>query len=153
MSKKWVYILIDLPLLLGAIWLALTGLLISLVLPPRSGNNMVWGLTRHEWGDVHFWTAMVLLALLVIHLAVHWSWLCATIAGMLGRTTLPGRWARHLAAAAFVAVLLAGGAIFLWTAWTSVRPNPDRRGWVADDSHRDEGYRGGGRRRGWAALE
>lgn len=65
--------------------LAGTGLLIHFSLPAGSGGNSVLGLTRHDWGDVHFWIAMGFLALITVHLLLHVSWIKAmTVAGAKG---------------------------------------------------------------------
>lgn len=66
----------------AALWivscaLAGTGLLMSFRLPPgsRGGRGLSalgWG--RHDWGDLHMWLAYGFLALLVLHLALHWRW-------------------------------------------------------------------------------
>jgi hypothetical protein len=52
------------------------------VLPPGSGNLSVWGLGRHAWGGLHFWLAAGLIVLLVLHLALHWAWVCASTRGI-----------------------------------------------------------------------
>lgn len=31
-------------------------------------------MNRHEWGDLHTWTAYGFVALIFVHLAVHWRW-------------------------------------------------------------------------------
>ncbi len=31
-----------------------------------------WG--RHDWGDFHSWVSYAFLALIVVHLALHWRW-------------------------------------------------------------------------------
>lgn len=66
-----------------ALWLVFclltgTGLMLKLRLPPgsRGGQGLsVWGLSRHEWGDVHFWAAIVMIALTVLHFALNWTWM------------------------------------------------------------------------------
>ncbi len=54
-----------------------TGLLLYLKLPHGRGNRFhsVMGLTRHEWGNIHFWFSMVMITLVAAHLALHWQWL------------------------------------------------------------------------------
>lgn len=55
-----------------------TGLLLAFRLPPgsRGGRGLTaMGWDRHEWGDVHTWLSYAFLALIVIHLALHWRWL------------------------------------------------------------------------------
>lgn len=54
-----------------------TGLLLAYRLPPgsRGGHGLsALGWTRHDWGDLHFWISFAFLALLLIHLALHWRW-------------------------------------------------------------------------------
>lgn len=38
-------------------------------------EKYLWGLHRHEWGELHLWVALAFLALVIIHLALHWRWL------------------------------------------------------------------------------
>lgn len=75
MKKTDVNFVVDFSALIGFLMLVSTGLLMYLVLPPRSGRSMVWGLTRHEWGDIHFWVSVIFLALIVVHTLLHWSWI------------------------------------------------------------------------------
>ena len=58
-----------------------TGLLLRYVLPPGSGHNGigVLGLTRHEWGAVHFWLSVFTVALIGVHIALHWRWICSIL--------------------------------------------------------------------------
>ena len=86
-------------LLNGVLFLSLiiTGSILKWVLPPGSGGGgggeymgrgfrggrgpaaTLASLTRHEWGDVQFWIALSLVALILLHLALHWGWLRASI--------------------------------------------------------------------------
>jgi hypothetical protein len=97
-----------------------TGLLVRFVLPPGSGERRsLWEYTRHDWGDVHFWLAVTLGALVLIHVALHWGWVCGIVQSWLP----PGRRAgpksssrRNLAGAAFLLVVAGLVAGFLWAA-------------------------------------
>lgn len=52
-----------------------TGLLLAFRMPPGSGGRLTaLGLTRHEWGDWHTWLSYAFLALIALHLALHWRW-------------------------------------------------------------------------------
>jgi len=75
MKKADVNIVVDFSALVGFLMLVSTGLLMYLVLPPRSGRSMVWGLTRHQWGDIHFWVSMIFLGLIAVHTLLHWNWI------------------------------------------------------------------------------
>lgn len=72
-------IVIDVISFLCLILLLLTGLLIHYVLPRGSQGNSVLGLTRHDWGDVHFWIAIIFVSVIIIHLILHSSWIKASL--------------------------------------------------------------------------
>jgi hypothetical protein len=65
----------------------LSGLVAWLVLPSggyRGGRNPFYGatlfsLTRHEWNDIHLWAGLTLIAILAIHLVLHWPWVVCTL--------------------------------------------------------------------------
>ncbi len=68
-----------------------TGFLLEYILPPGSGRidhgglhkpiTVVWGLTRHQWGDIHFWVAIALMACMAVHLWIHWKWILVSFKG------------------------------------------------------------------------
>lgn len=69
---------LNLLLWLGFCGLAGTGLLLALRLPPgsRGGRGLsAFGLDRHDWGDVHTWIGYAFVALILVHLLLHWRWL------------------------------------------------------------------------------
>ena len=54
------------------IMLLSTGVLLHYIIPPRSGQYyQVLGMSRHQWGDVHFMIAVAFVSVLVIHLILH----------------------------------------------------------------------------------
>jgi FtsH-binding integral membrane protein len=58
------------------LFLSSTGLLLHFVLPPGSGRKLaVWEMGRHDWGEIHLILAFIILALMVVHLLLHWSWI------------------------------------------------------------------------------
>jgi hypothetical protein len=79
----------DLLNLLFFLGLAFTGVILKYVLPPGTGRGQgggrgfhggrevrtLWGWDRHEWGELHFWLAVLLVVALVIHLIQHWRWI------------------------------------------------------------------------------
>jgi hypothetical protein len=70
-----------------------TGFVLRYMLPPGSGGPVgahgggareyltVWGLSRHEWGDLHYWFSLALMALLAVHLILHWAWISSMVRG------------------------------------------------------------------------
>jgi hypothetical protein len=41
----------------------------------------LWGWTRHEWGEFHFWVAWTMMAVLAMHLVLHWKWIVGIVRG------------------------------------------------------------------------
>ncbi len=82
--------LVDVLTLLAIFVMIVTGLVIRLVLPPGTGGRhgegglLLWSRGRHDWGDMHFWASVVLGMLLVVHVALHCSWVCTTVRRSLG---------------------------------------------------------------------
>ena len=59
--------------------LALTGMLLAFGLPGGIGRDaQLWGLSRHDWGEVHFWIAVSFLLAIAVHFVLHWTWIRAT---------------------------------------------------------------------------
>ncbi len=55
-----------------------SGLLLQYRMPPRHGRGPVLyslGLDRHEWGDLHFYFGLVMIAATLAHLFLNWAWL------------------------------------------------------------------------------
>lgn len=54
-----------------------TGLILAFrLLPGRDHRGTtLWGMDRHEWGDIHTGLAYFLVALIALHLLIHWRWL------------------------------------------------------------------------------
>lgn len=68
--------LIDIIAFVTFIFVVSTGVLMRYVLPPKSGQTTeIFGMSRHEWGDVHFYITSLFLAILSIHLILHWRFI------------------------------------------------------------------------------
>jgi len=67
-----------------------TGYIIRFPLPPGTNKSLsLWGLTRHQWGTIHFWISLGLLALVAVHVCLHWQWIVVSVKRRLGRTASP----------------------------------------------------------------
>lgn len=88
--------IIDVVAFVGFTLVATTGFLLHVLFPPGSGGlhglgagrgvaakpiTFVWGLTRHDWGNIHFWIAVGLMVTLAVHLVLHWRWIVCGIRG------------------------------------------------------------------------
>lgn len=102
MNKSLVNFMVDCCLLTAVFFLGSTAGIMRFVLPPGSGQAVrLWGMDRHEWGQIHFWIAVALLSMVTLHLALHWRW----IANM-----VKGRWT--LAAIVLLAIVALAAAPF-----------------------------------------
>jgi hypothetical protein len=87
---------VDVLAFISFIFLIATGFLLKYVLPHGSGSlgsggqgwraasrpvALVWGMTRDEWGTVHFWLAVAFLAVIALHLFIHWRWIVVSFKG------------------------------------------------------------------------
>jgi hypothetical protein len=76
--------ILNLVLWLSFCAMAGTGLLLAFRLTPcpRGGRGLeALGFVRHQWGDFHTWISYVFIALILIHLAMHWRWLWQVASG------------------------------------------------------------------------
>jgi Domain of unknown function (DUF4405) len=95
-NRPKVNLTIDVTAFVCAIFLITTGFLLEYTLPPGSGRLgtegfgtgpgglhrpvlLLWGLTRHEWGNIHFYLAIGLMAALSLHLVLHWQWIVCMV--------------------------------------------------------------------------
>lgn len=80
MQRSTLNLLID--LLAAALFLGMvaTGYILWFPLPPGTNKELsLWGLLRHQWGEVHFWIAAALFATVLVHASLHWNWLVTVI--------------------------------------------------------------------------
>jgi len=97
-NRPRVNLIIDVVAFMCAVFLIATGFLLEYSLPPGSGRLgtegfgsgpgglhrpilLLWGLTRHEWGNIHFYLAEGLMGALSLHLLLHWQWIVCMIQG------------------------------------------------------------------------
>mgnify|MGYP001066443896 CR=1 FL=1 len=127
MKKSKLNLVIDGVLLLCIAAIAGIGFLIKYVLVPgyrcweiydRNVDLSFWGLDRHEWGTIHLGVGFVFLALLVLHIVLHWSMVVSIY-----RTLIPNRILRCI-----VTVVLICLAIFLLTFSFFIKPEVQERG-------------------------
>ena len=98
-----------------------TGYLLRCVLPPGTHRtHMLWGLLRHQWGTVHTWISVILLAVLAVHVALHWRWLVMGLSRRFGVAAWAARSPRLAGLTVLAAAVLPLTALVL-AAHVSVR--------------------------------
>jgi cytochrome b subunit of formate dehydrogenase len=92
--KKW---LLDAIIFLSGLVAALSGIYFLFVPSGgyQGGRNPIYGLTilfsRHTWDDLHTWSGVLMIAVAVLHFALHWRWVKVmskrTVKALLSRET------------------------------------------------------------------
>jgi hypothetical protein len=89
MKRGTLNFIIDLFSFVIFIGLITTGFIMKYILPPGSGGRgrmanggqggehikSLLSMGRHDWGDIHFYLAVVFVILLVLHLFLHFDWI------------------------------------------------------------------------------
>jgi hypothetical protein len=117
--------------------LSVTGGIMHWVLPPGSGQRLsLWGWGRHDFGGLHFWLSVGLMALIVVHVAVNWAWTCAVVRALFSRESKPlTPRVRLLLGMAALAVWCVVVGVLLWWANGSVAGS--------DNGRSEHGFHGG----------
>jgi hypothetical protein len=90
--------IVDLISFIVFVGLAFTGFIVKFILPPGTGGlgrelsggrgreevKYLWSMTRHEWGDIHFYLAVGFATLMVVHIILHWGWIKRYFKSMFG---------------------------------------------------------------------
>ncbi len=85
MKRTSVNLWLDVVSLLVMLSLVVTGGLMYFVLPPGTGHtHFLFGLGRHDFGQVHFYLAVAAVVLMALHVALHWNWVCCVIGKAFG---------------------------------------------------------------------
>jgi hypothetical protein len=85
---------------LNLLALVFTGFIMKYILPPGSGGvgrvlhggtghgtpyKQLWSMTRHEWGSIHFYLAVMFVVLMIIHIILHWTWIKCYVKSVFSR--------------------------------------------------------------------
>jgi hypothetical protein len=88
MKRAALISLIDVVAFIAFLFLTSSGILLRYLLPPGSGRwSEVWGMTRHQWSELHFWIAVFFFAVLAFHLLQHWRFVLGLFRGHLQECT------------------------------------------------------------------
>ncbi len=113
MTKSKLNLVIDALMLLCMATMAGIGLLMKYVLIPGQARWAIYGrnvelyfrgLDRHQWGTIHFAIGLALIALLILHIVLHWGTILAIY-----RSLIPSRLVRWI----IVVILICLTAILL----------------------------------------
>ena len=100
MLRNTVNFILDLMSFLNLLMLIFTGYVMRYILPPGSGGlgriahggsgqgihiKELWSMTRHEWGSIHFYLAVIFVVLMIIHIILHWKWITYYVKSVVSR--------------------------------------------------------------------
>lgn len=118
-SRSQTNFIIDIFMMLVMMLTAGVGLLIKYVLLPGFQRNIkygrdvdlaFWGLDRHAWGTVHLVISMVLVALVLLHILLHWRQIKCLYRNLVRN---PQQRIGYAFALLFICVVLAIGPLFI----------------------------------------
>lgn len=114
MNRTQLNLWLDITLFVAMLGLAVTGGILHFVLPPGSGHfRSLFGLTRHDIGDIHSILALASIFLVATHVVLHWSWVCCALAKAMRRPA-PSRRTRTIAGVVvLIATMLMMGVFWL----------------------------------------
>ena len=90
-SWSWINLLLDAALLMAFTALAFAAVVVRFVFPPgpAAAGWTLWGFDYDAWGGIQFGLLAILAGGILVHVMLHWSWVCNVIA-----SRLAGRGAR-----------------------------------------------------------
>lgn len=89
MKRSSLNFIVDLVSFIDLLGIVLTGIIMKYVLPPGTGGcgrevsggmgrehiRSLWSMTRHEWGSIHYYLALLFIVLMTAHILLHWGWI------------------------------------------------------------------------------
>jgi len=111
--NDWKY-LVNALLFVDMCSLFVIGLLLAFVVPSGKGryaDKHFMGLHRHGWADLHFYLALFLVALLILHLWLNWTWVAQST-----KRYFSNRWKKALLSLSFawLVVIVFGWIMMKW---------------------------------------
>jgi len=130
MNRTILNIIIDLLAALLFLGMIATGYILRFPLPPGTNkSHILWSLSRHQWGEIHFWISLGLLVTMMIHLVLHWNWI-VTVIGKRCHLVKSSHPSLFRCGAWTLGIIILSFTAFAWFAQTSVQEidRPMRRG-------------------------
>lgn len=75
LKKHTQNVIIDFISFLCMMVLAITGILLHFRLPHGSHDATLMGFSRHQWGEFHFWVAIIFISGIFVHMLLHIPWI------------------------------------------------------------------------------
>ncbi len=66
--------LVDLINFILFIVVTVSGVVLKYALPGAPGPTF-WGMTRRPWGDIHWYSSVAFVIMVIVHIVLHWNWI------------------------------------------------------------------------------
>jgi hypothetical protein len=126
-SRALVNFALDMLLLLLFVALSIVSVIVQFVFPPGVSAKgwHLWGLNFGQWCGLQFGLLSVLGFGIVVHVMLHWTWICSVLARqILGQRDVPDNGLRTVYGVALLIGLLMTGAILIGLAMISIQMPP-----------------------------
>ncbi len=87
MSRSWINFWLDSLLLCLFCALMTVSVIVRFIFPPTTESRSwrLWGATHDDWANAQFCLVAALALGILLHLMLHWSWVCGLLATKLGK--------------------------------------------------------------------
>lgn len=118
---------LDAALMLNFVVLSVTAVIVQFVFPPGVSAKgwRLWTFDYGQWCGFQFFLLSLLGVGVVVHIMLHWSWVCGIVARrILGESRVPDSGLQTLYGVALLIILLLGGAVVTGAAMITIRMPP-----------------------------
>lgn len=118
---------LDALLMLAFVALSITAVIVQFVFPPgvTAKGWLLWGMDFGQWCSIQFATLAVLGFGVVVHVMLHWQWVCGVVVRkLLHRKELPDDGIRTIYGAGLLIGLLLTGATIVGIAMLTIQMPP-----------------------------
>ena len=121
MKRPFWNLAVDLTVAALLVGMVATGYILTWPLPPGTNkSHSLWGLGRHQWGQVHIGISFGLLLAVAVHSVLHWSWVVTMMRRQFGGSAAPPQ--RPMVSLMTTAGVLAACLVgFAWLTQSAVR--------------------------------
>lgn len=108
MSMAFINVWLDAGLLFTVAFVGWVTAMLQVVFPaPTSADGWVlWGLSFDQWRDAQFFSLCLFAGLVLVHVMLHWNWVCSVIATQVLRRNRPDSGMQTIYGVAILIVLL-----------------------------------------------
>lgn len=124
LSRTLINLWLDVALLINFLGLGIVSVLLQFVFPPgiAAGGWSLWGLNFSQWQSLQFGMLSLLTVGIVVHLMLHWTWVCSVVArNVFGQTEVPDEGLQTIYGVILLIAVLLTGAVVTGLATVTIR--------------------------------